>query len=135
MHPYERWITIRYLANGLRSKHVGRSRNPSEDILNWIAAHARPLGLAPLKWRWGSNDSGRTRANKADWTKWKAAVLAMAQAPEPPVSALQKRIDWLGDSCELTAAQRFLLGLFARITRSRLVCDLLAALNRGLGYD
>ena len=49
MHPYERWITRRYLANALKSKFQDSADRPDEHFHAWTGAHRRSLGLSPLK--------------------------------------------------------------------------------------
>ena len=50
--------------------------------------------------------------------------------PSPPVSPLQKRIDWLGEVRELNPSQRLVLGLLARIARAEQVRKLVGAINQ-----
>jgi SpoVK/Ycf46/Vps4 family AAA+-type ATPase len=134
MHPYERWITRRYLANALKSKFHARADRPDKHFHAWIGAHRRSLGLSSVKckaetWRSDSYNSAAAKL-KAEWKEWPAAVIESAGEPMPPLSPLQKRVDWLSDACGLNPSQRFLLGLFARIARVPQVRDLAAAVNR-----
>ena len=135
MHPYERWIARRYLANALKSKRRQAER-PNEYFHAWTSAHGRSLGVPPLRYK---SESGRGDDHdgpaaklklKAEWRRWRAAAVASAREPRPPISPLQKRVDWLGEVCELNPSQRFLLGLFARIARVQQVRDLVGAINR-----
>ena len=48
MHPYERWILRRYLANALRASRFARPPRRDKDIATWIESHARLLGLPDL---------------------------------------------------------------------------------------
>jgi len=134
MHPYERWIARRYLANALKTKHRKADR-PNEYFQVWTGAHGRSLGLAPLKYKSESGMGAQYDAPaaklqfKAEWRRWRAAALASAREPTPPISPLQTRIDWLGEVCELNPSQRFLLGLLARIARVPHVRNLLGAIN------
>ena len=50
MHPYERWILRRYLANALRASRFVRPPRRDKDIATWIESHARLLGL-PIWYR------------------------------------------------------------------------------------
>ena len=135
MHPYERWITRRYLAIALRSKR-GQGGRPNEYLRAWTGAHGRSLGVPPLKYRSDSGlgseyDSPAAKLKfKAEWKRWRTATLASAVEPRPPISPLQKRIDWLGDIFDLNPSQRFLLGLFARIARVQQVRNLVSAINK-----
>ena len=135
MHPYERWITRRYLANALKSKCHDNADRPYEHFHAWTSTHRRSLGLSASKMQGRSGLATITTAPwklklKAEWKRWRAAAIASAGEPMPPISPLQKRIDWLSDACELNPSQRFLLGLFARIARVPQVRDLAAAVNR-----
>jgi len=133
MHPYERWITRRYLANALKSKFQDSADRPDEHFHGWVGAHRRALGLSALKSSdecLSDNYDSAVAAFKAEWRRWRAAAIASAGEPMPPISPLQKRVDWLSDACELNPSQRFLLGLFTRIARVPQVRDLAAAVNR-----
>ena len=122
MHPYERWIARRYLANALKSKRRKADR-PNEYFQAWTGAHGRSLGVPPLRYKsesglGGEYDGPAAKLKfKAEWRRWRAAAVAPADEPRPPISPLQKRIDWLAEVCELNPSQRFLLGLFARWRR------------------
>jgi transitional endoplasmic reticulum ATPase len=139
MHLYERWNARRYLANALKSRGVKSKRRlsglPSDCFQDWTGAHGRSLGVAALKYKsesgLGSECDGRAAKLrlKAEWRRWCAAALASAGDPRPPISPLQKRIDWLAEACELNPSQRFLLGLFARIARVQEVRNLVGAIN------
>ena len=135
MHPYERWITRRYLANALITSR-GQASHICEYFQTWSRAHGRSLGVAPFKYKsesgLGSEYDGPAAKQKfkAEWRRWRAAALASAVEPEPPISPLQKRIDWLAEVCALNSSQRFLLGLFARIARVPQVRNLVGAVNR-----
>jgi hypothetical protein len=135
MHPYERWIARRYLANALNSKRRKADR-PNEYFQAWTGAHGRSLGVAPLRYK---SESGRADDYdgpapklkfKAEWRRWRTAAIASAGEPRPPISPLQKRIDWLGQVCELSPPQQYVLGLLARIARVQQVRNLVGAINR-----
>ena len=134
MHPFERWIARRYLTNALKAKRRKTDR-PNEYFQAWTSAYGRLLGVAALRYK---SESGRDYEYegregklkfKAEWRRWLTAAIASAGDPTPPISPLQKRIDWLGDVCELNASQRFLLGPFARIARVQQVRNLISAIN------
>lgn len=136
VHPYERWIIRRYLANALKSKRRESEDRPSEHFHAWIGAHHRALGLSPLRGKReacldGYCDSAVAKFKlKAEWRKWRMAAIVSVGEPKPPISPLQNRIDWLSEVCELNPSQRSLLGLFARIARVRQLRHLLAVINR-----
>ena len=48
MHPYERWIIRRYLANALRSSRFVRPPSADSEIFPWINSCSRLLGLPEL---------------------------------------------------------------------------------------
>ena len=135
MHPYERWIAQRYLAAALKSKR-GPADRPNTYLQAWTNANGRSVGVAPFKYKseYGmdieDHDPAAKLKFKAAWRRWRAAALASASEPQPPISPLQKRIDWLADVCELNPSQQFLLGLFARIARVPQVRNLLSAINK-----
>jgi transitional endoplasmic reticulum ATPase len=133
MHPYERWIARRYLAAALKSKRRKPDR-PNEYLEAWNAAHGPSLGVPPVRYK----DSGRGLENdspaaklkfKAEWKRWRMAAIASAGEPRPSISPLQERIDWLGQVCELTPRQQYVLGLLARIARIPQVRNLVGAIN------
>jgi hypothetical protein len=125
MHPYERWITRRYLANALKLKLRENRDHPDEYFQEWVRAHWGSLALPPLE----CGDDHALAKFKKEWKWWRATAIVLGDEPPPEVSPLQRRIDWLSDACELNAPQRALLGLFARIARAPHVRDLVAALN------
>jgi len=135
MHPYERWIAQRYLAAALKSKR-GPADRPNTYLQAWANANGRSVGVAPFKYKseYGmdieDHDPAAKLKFKAAWRRWRAAALALAGEPQPSISPLQKRIDWLAEVCELNPSQQFLLGLFARIARVPQVRNLLAAINK-----
>jgi len=135
MHPYERWTIRRYLANALKSS-CGQARHVCECFPTWAGAHGRSLGLASFKYRSESGDGteydgvAAKQKFKAEWRRWRAAAIALACEPEPPISSLQKRIEWLAEICALNPSQRYLLGLFARIDRLPQVRSLVGSVNR-----
>ena len=135
MHPYERWIARRYLANALKSKR-GRAGRPNEYFQAWTSAHGRSLGVAPFRYKSESGsdyeDDGPAAKLKLrrEWRRWRTAAIASAREPRPPISPLQKRIDWLGQVCELSPSQQYVLGVLARIARVQQVRNLVGAINR-----
>jgi hypothetical protein len=62
------------------------------------------------------------------------ATIASAGEPRPLISPLQERIDWLGQACELSLAQQYVLSLLARIARVPQVRNLVGAINED-DYD
>lgn len=133
MHTYERWITLHYLANALKSKYDESNARSSEQLDAWICTHRRSLGLPLPNFEEADACPPDYRAaeakRKAMWKKLREAAIMSASGMAPPISPLQKRVDWLSDACELDASQRFLLGLFARITRVPRISDLVRAIN------
>ena len=141
MHPYERWITRRYLATALKSKRAQQGDRPNEYLRGWSGAHGRSLGVPPFKYKSDSglgseydSPAGKLKF-KAEWKRWRTATLASAVEPKPPISPLQKRIDWLGDIFDLNASQQFFFGLFARIARVQQVRNLVNAINKQQGAE
>ncbi len=140
MHPYERWILRRYLANALRSSRFARAPSADRDIVAWITEHARLLALPepPFEAEPGNGRRRRPEARRtssANWAAWRAAVMMSSKAPQPNPSPLQKRLDWLCRACSLTASQGAALGLLARATRTPQVTALVDALNDRAGFD
>ena len=147
MHPYERWILQRYLANALRSKsRDGRDSNTA--FLKRL--HARRAGRASFPVMKFDDDveifsnEASGDVEKRTWPaarlrQWRSAIIAAASVPAPDELPLQARLDWLGEACSLDATQRFLLGLVARIARSANVEKLVATVNgndyRSTAYD
>jgi hypothetical protein len=138
MHPYERWTGRRYLATALKSKRRNADR-PNEYFQAWTGARGLSLGVPPLRYKSESGpadefDGPASKLKfKVEWKRWRTAAIASADEPRPPISPLQERIDWLGQVCELSPAQRSVLGLLARIARiARVqhVRNLVGALNR-----
>jgi AAA+ superfamily predicted ATPase len=134
MHAYERWIIRRYLANALKSKRAGKMPSSSADIFDWIDAHARSLGLPLLKRPPDFAFSENQRSFRPKWANWRSQVIALAEAPTPDPSPLQKRIDWVADACSLTTAQRFILGLHVRLSIRPEALALAAAVAEELSY-
>jgi len=136
MHAYERWMLQRYLANALKTRRYRDMSNIRGDFIEWISDSSRYLELPALGFRWGADDPERLNRPKIDskacWTQWRAAAIAKANIQQPQLSPLQKRIDWLGDACELNASQRFILGLLVRINRVPRVMNLVKAVNNSL---
>ena len=98
MHPYERWILRRYLANALRASRFARPPRRDKDIATWIESHARLLGLPDLAP--GAGSSRRSCGldgpiDSASWF-WRIApppssttrVRTPKSGSESPVSAL-----------------------------------------------
>ena len=48
MHPYERWVIRRYLANALRSNRFVRPPSADSEIFPWINSCSRVLDLPEL---------------------------------------------------------------------------------------
>ena len=114
MHPYERWILRRYLANALRASRFARPPRRDKDIATWIESHARLLGLPDLAL--GAGSSRRSRGldgpiDSASWRAFRAATIVAAREPAPNPSPLQRRLDWLAEACCLTEAHSSVLGL------------------------
>ena len=84
MHPYERWILRRYLANALRASRFARPPRRDKDIAAWIESHARLLGLPELAL--GTGSSRRSRGldepiNSASWRAFRVATIVAAREP------------------------------------------------------
>ena len=136
MHPYERWILRRYLANALRASRFARPPRRDKDIATWIESHARLLGLPDLTPEAGS--SRRSRGldgpiDSASWRAFRAAMIVAAREPAPNPSPLQRRLDWLAEACCLTEAHNSVLGLLARASLVRHVSALVEAVNERFG--
>src|SRR5277367_5797359 len=137
MHPYERWILRRYLANALRASRFARPPRRDKDIATWIESHARLLGLPDLTPEAGS--SRRSRGldgpiDPASWRAFRAATIVAAREPAPNPSPLQRRLSWLAEACCLTEAHNSVLGLLARASQVRHVSALVEAVNDRLEF-
>src|SRR5271167_192994 len=137
MHPYERWILRRYLANALRASRFARPPSRGKDIAAWIENHARLLGLPDLAL--GSGSSRRSRGldgpiDLASWRAFRAATIVAAREPAPNPSPLQRRLDWLAEACCLTEAHSGVLGLMARASQTPQVSALVEAVNDRLEF-
>ena len=137
MHPYERWIIRRYLANALRASRFARPPRRDKDIATWIESHARLLGLPDLAP--GAGSSRRSRGfdgpiDSASWRAFRAATIVAAREPAPKPSPLQRRLDWLAEACCLTEAHNSVLGLLARASQVRHVSALVEAVNDRLEF-
>src|SRR5271169_3826328 len=136
MHPYERWILRRYLANALRTSRFARPPRRDKDIATWIESHARLLGLPDLAP--GAGSSRRSRGldgpiDSASWRAFRAAMIVAAREPAPNPSPLQRRLDWLAEACCLTEAHGSVLGLMARASQTPQVSALVEAVNERFG--
>ena len=133
MHCYEKWITRRYLANALRTSRSCKPPRPDADILTWIDAHGRSVGLPEF----GLGSESRSwRAGFAEqWKAWRNQAVALARERPPGPSPLQRRLDWLAEACSLSDPQRWFLGLLARIDRVPKVGALVAAVNDRYDLD
>ena len=136
MHPYERWMVRRYLANALKTSRFARSPRSNSGIIVWLDEHARSVGLAL---RAGGRRSGRSGWGDEppyleDWARC-ADRRSPSQTTAPKPSSLQRRIDWLSEACELTEGQSALLGLTARVTLSSKVSTLVEAIGGGDGLE
>jgi hypothetical protein len=135
MHPYERWILRRYLANALRASRFARPPSRDKDIVTWIESHARLLGLPDL-----APDVHSTRRSRgldrpidpASWRAFRGAIIAAPREPAPSSSPLQRRLRWLAEACCLTEAQSSVLGLLARASQVPQVSALVEAVNERL---
>src|ERR1700675_588774 len=138
MHPYERWILRRYLANALRASRFARPPRRDKDIATWIESHARLLGLPDLAL--GAGSSRRSRSldgpiDSASWRAFRAATIVAAREAPPKPSPLQRRLDWLAEACCLTEAHGSVLGLMARASRTPSVSALVEAVNDRSSLD
>jgi transitional endoplasmic reticulum ATPase len=132
MHPYERWVIRRYLANALRSNRFVRPPSADSEIFPWINSCSRVLDLPELAS--GTQSSRRRSASEtpmlsARWKAWRAAAISIAREPEPNPSPLQKRVNWVARACSLNGCQSQVLGLLARATRTAEVRCLVEAIN------
>jgi hypothetical protein len=66
MHPYERWIICRYLANALKSSRFIRPPSADTEIFSWIDGHSRFLGLPKLACRTPSSRRRLMRIEQLD---------------------------------------------------------------------
>jgi transitional endoplasmic reticulum ATPase len=138
VHPYERWIIRRYLANALRSSRFVRPPSADREIFPWIDSHSRLLGLPePAS---GMLSSRRRLAiespmHSPHWKAWRAEAVGRAREPAPHPSPLQKRLDWLAQACSLNSNQSRVLGLLARATRAPEVRCLVEAINDRFDTD
>jgi transitional endoplasmic reticulum ATPase len=121
MHPYERWVIRRYLANALRLRRFVRPPSADSEIFPWVDTHSRLLGLPELAF--GTLSSRRrlpseSPMHSAHWKAWRDAAIGIAREPTPHPSPLQKRLNWLAQACSLDGGQSRVLGLLARATRN-----------------
>ncbi len=132
MHPYERWILRRYLANVLKTKYVDGWKSTDTQFRIWLA-EPRGSGLS-LSGCISNEDELEIEMEPPihrdkRFRQWRLEVIAAAAAAAPKPSPLQARIDWLGEACSLDDTQRMLLGLFARIACVAEIGELLAAVD------
>jgi transitional endoplasmic reticulum ATPase len=138
MHPYERWVIRRYLANALSSSRFVRPPSADSEIFPWVESGSRLLGLPGLAC--GTLSSRRRLAIEppmcsARWVAWRAATIGIAREPAPNPSPLQKRLDWLAQACSLNDGQSRVLGLLARAARTPEVRRLVEAINDRFDMD
>src|SRR3984957_5291484 len=138
MHPYERWVIRRYLANALRSSRFVRPPSAESEIFPWINSCARVLDLPELAS--GTQSSRRrfaseTPIHSAHWKVWRDAAIGIAREPTPRRSPLQKRLDWLAQACSLDGRQSRVLDLLARAARTPEVRRLVEAVNDRFQVD
>src|SRR5277367_1580785 len=122
MHPYERWILRRYLANALRASRFARPPRREKDIVTWIESHARVLGCP-------TSLPERARRDV------RAASIVAGREPPPNPSQLQRRLSWLAEACCLTQAHSSVLGLMARASQTLQVSALVEAVNERSSLD
>ncbi|MGO8739744.1 AAA family ATPase [Rhodoblastus sp.] len=138
MHAYERWQALQYFCALLQLKAFNKAPCSNSDILNWVEAHGRGLGLPALRLQDDDDDAADHQLKKlkrnAEWCRWRAAVIAKGRTPAPAASQLQKRLAWLGDNCGLGPEQSAVLGLVGRISRDHVCADLAAAGNDQWSY-
>jgi transitional endoplasmic reticulum ATPase len=138
VHPHERWIIRRYLANALRSSRFVRPPSADSEIFPWIDSHSRLLGLPKLAC--GTLLSRRRLASEspmhsAHWKAWRDAAIGIAREPTPHPSPLQKRLDWLAQACSLNGGQSRVLGLLTRAAKTPEVRRLVEAVNDRFDSD
>ena len=138
MHPYERWIVRRYLANALGPSCFAKPPRSGSDIVAWLETHGRSVGL-PMP----TSSPSAVRGKRYDvalaltqaWPEWRRKVIAARTERPPKPSPLQRRIDWLASACALTPEQSSALGLLARATLSPNVSALIEAVTGRYGLD
>ena len=138
MHPYERWIVRRYLANALEASRFAKPPRSGSDIVAWLETHGRSVGL-PMP----TSSPSAVRGKRYDvalalteaWPEWRRKVIAARTERPPKPSPLQRRIDWLASACALTPEQSSALGLLARATLSPNVSALVEAVTGRYGLD
>ena len=132
MHCYERWIIRQYVGNALKANRFATPPRSDCDFVAWVQCHGSYFALPVLdlraEARKRSPDWSKARLIQ-DWKVWRAQVIALANAPAPDPSPLQRRVDWLGEACSLTPQQGWTIGLLARIDQVPPVCALAAAVN------
>jgi transitional endoplasmic reticulum ATPase len=132
MHVYERWIVRRYLGNALKTNRFATPPRSDSDFVEWVEGHGRFLGLPTLDLQFakGKRTFDWAKAQLIqDWKAWRGQATAIAGAPAPGVSPLQRRLDWLGEACSLNAAQRWTIGLLTRLDSVPTVSSLVAAVS------
>jgi transitional endoplasmic reticulum ATPase len=138
MHPHERWIIRRYLANALKTSRFVRPPSADSEIFPWINSCARVLDLPELAS--GTQSSRRrfaseTPMHSAHWKVWRDTAIGIAREPTPRRSPLQKRLDWLAQACSLDGGQSRVLDLLARAARTPEVRRLVEAVNDPFHVD
>ncbi len=138
MHAYERWAVLQYFCALVKLRPYEKAPSSGDDIVGWIEAHGRGIGLPPCDPR--DEPAKRKRdddipwMSASQWRAWRAAVLRRERERAPAPSRFQKRIVWLADNCGLSDSERDLLGLVARISSNNVCADLVAAGNGQAGY-
>jgi len=132
--PYEQFLLRNHAQRVLFHAGPMRTGRPRGEIAAWLCRHAGQLGIAaPLP----DTDRLNEKPSEEDDRMWSAFIAALAegigQEPVPPVSDLQRRIDWISEALGLEEIESDLLGLSVRVVMSRELETLVRAID-GSGY-
>jgi transitional endoplasmic reticulum ATPase len=138
MHPYECWLTRRYLANILKGRRLATAPRYDADIVEWVENYGPSLGVPVLKLPPEPRRNGKllpSAERSAGWRVWRMAAVEAGQGGSPSLSKLQRRIGWLAKACALTSLQSDMIGLLARSIEPGPVSALVGALRERMAIE
>ena len=127
MHPFERHILARYvadLATGGSAVWARWWRNT--ELAHWLVRHQAVIGLPALP---GTQDENDPSANSAARDAALRHFTSLRQSRTPAASPLERKISWLADELGLGQIDRSILALLVRTATVPKAHDLALALG------
>lgn len=133
---FEQHLLRRYALVAFQPEDGRQRHSVSDALVDWYGENRNMLGyrVTPLDAAMRRSRAERDFSGDVSW-RYNKKNAPVYNAPAPPASALQKRLEWAGDTLGLDRAELAFLGAVVRMTQLHAFCQFYEARVDGRSCD